>query len=204
MILPGAADAIGECVGLFLRLMAGGCCGIEGCDGGKIDNIAHLGSDMGEVDRLVQTHLDRANGFAYAHLEDHAVGRRAGREIGKHEGVDILAVETGEGVGLVAQTAVEGKEEVHLAVDGQIGIHLAHLACNRSHHVGLRLTGRAAEVGVAHESHYGCVCEILYRVAGRTGNVEQRFGVGIAVDLSVGEEESTLLVCTICRAAKWR
>ena len=66
--------------------------GIDCCDSHDIHDVAYAGTEVDEVDRLVQTHLDRADDFSVAaqHLQ-HLVGRACGGQVGEYQRVDIQA-----------------------------------------------------------------------------------------------------------------
>ena len=105
---------------LFLFLLHDGINHGDGCD---VDDVAYRGFPVGEVDRLVQTHLDRADNFTVvAHHLDKLVGLVGTGEVGEHEGVDLLAIELVEREFLVAQLAVEGKFYLHLTIYIPLGV----------------------------------------------------------------------------------
>lgn len=72
-------------------------CSIEDCDGRQVDDVAHGRIDVDEVNGLVQTNLNRADSFAYAHFEHHAEGSVCGGQVGEYQSVDLLAFEACEG-----------------------------------------------------------------------------------------------------------
>ena len=80
------------------------------------------------MDRLVKTHLDRTNdlGFWVESLQElvRSVGAAQVRE---YQCVDIFALEAREWIFFIAQLLVECVVDLHLAVDGKVGVSFLHL-----------------------------------------------------------------------------
>ena len=94
---------------------------VDGGDGRDVHDVAYRALEIGEMDRFVQSHLDRTDdlGLGTQALQElvAAVGRG---EVGEDERVDFLPFQPCERVLLVAQLSVECEVHLHLAVDGQI------------------------------------------------------------------------------------
>ena len=87
---------------------------------------------------------------------------------------------------LVAQLIVEGAVQLHLTIDGEVGIHLLHLLDSPLHLFGTR-AGGGAEVGVAHHTDDGLLVEEAYSGGSELGNVDKGVGIGILVHQRIGD-----------------
>ena len=107
------------------------------------------------MDRLVKTHLDRADNLdiGIEHLQ-HLIAGTCRGEVGEYERVDILAVKTGEGILLVAQLTVERKAQLHLTVNRQVRIVLLHIFSSMLYLEG-SITLATTEVRVTDHAHNG-------------------------------------------------
>ena len=79
------------CVSLFLRLYLLCDNGIYDSHRRYVHDVAHGTFDVGEVDRLVQPHLDRPNHFRVAHGLYQLVGGVCRAQVREEKGVDDLA-----------------------------------------------------------------------------------------------------------------
>ncbi len=166
--------------------------GVDHGDGRQVQDVARGAFHVGEVDRLVEAHLDGADDLSDAHLEQELIGAVGRAEVGEDKRVDVAPVELVEGVHLVAELAVEGEVDLHLAVDQHLRVGLVEVVD------GLVDLERAAllvgpEVGVGEHGHDGLVGEELDGVVRQAGDVDQDLGRGVAVDQRVGHEEGALL-----------
>ena len=97
--------------------------GINHGHGGDVDDVAYRGLPVGEVDGLVQSHLDGAYDFVgIAQTLEELVSLVGTREVGEYERVHLLALKLVERELLVAQLTIEGKLDLHLAIEVPLGI----------------------------------------------------------------------------------
>lgn len=100
---------------------------VDNGHGSDVDNIAYAALEVGEVYRLVKTHLDRTNNLSVRiHCTQQLVCVVGTAEVREHKRVDILALKARERILGVAQLVVESKVYLHLAVDGQVWITCLH------------------------------------------------------------------------------
>ena len=111
--------------------------GIDGSHSHDVHHVANRSAEIDEVDRLVQSHLDRADNLSIGaqHLQ-HLVGRACGSQVGEYQRVDIQSLQTSERIFLVSEFLVEGEAQLHLTVDGQFGIELLHALYGVLHLLG--------------------------------------------------------------------
>ena len=167
--------------------------GINGSHGRDIDNVTHGAFEVGEVDRLVQPHLYRANQLAVrVHALQELVAGIGRGKCGEDERVHILAVQPREGVLLVAQLAVEGEVHLHLTVDGQVGIIRLHIF-NGLVHIHGASHGVRTEVRITQHGNDRRLVEEAYGVGRQLGDINHRLGIGMAVDKGIGQEHDAFL-----------
>ena len=112
---------------LFLSLLDFLHVCIDGGYGRDIDNIADGAFGVGEVDRLVQSHLHRADNLHVVgeHLQQ-LICRTGTGKVGEHQGVDILAHQLRERIFLVSQLTVERIANLHFSVNAQFWHFVLH------------------------------------------------------------------------------
>ena len=145
------------------------------------------------MDGLVQSHLYGADNLdvGLKGLE-HLVRRAGTRQVGEDQRVHIQAAQTVEGVQIVAELLVEGRADLHLAIDGQVGHLLVYLGHGLSHFLAAsRLVG--TEIGVADKGNLRVHIEEMNGSGGQLGDIHQFVGVGVVVDQGVGHEEGAAL-----------
>ena len=156
-------------------------CRVDACDGHKVDDVAHLGVYIDEVDRFAQTHLDWTYRLADSHLKHEAVSGVGSGEVGEHECVDLTTDELVEGEDFVACLAIEGVVHLHLAVDGELGVEFVHTVDDVVH-LGALGVGVGTEVGVGHHCHDRVVGKEFDSVGRETCDVEEGILGHLAVD----------------------
>ena len=101
---------------------------IDDSDCSDVDDVLNTALRVGEVDRLVKTHLDRTDDLClWAQSLQEFVGTIGAAEVREYQCVDILALQAREWVLLVTQLLVECVVDLHLAVDGKVGVNFLHL-----------------------------------------------------------------------------
>ena len=144
------------------------------------------------MDRLVQTHLNRADnlGVRVNGLQQ-LVACLCTAHIGEYEGVDILALETCERIFVVTQLLVQGEVHLHLTVDDKVRILVLQLLHSLMHtDWASHLVG--SEVRVAYHCHARFLVEELHGMGCQLGDVHEYALVRMAVDECVGKVEYAL------------
>ena len=107
---------------------------VDDCHGGDVDHLSHAAAEVDEVDRLVESHLYRADDFHVGvHGLQHLVRRACAGEVREHECVDVLALELVERIHVVAHLLVECGAYLQFAVDKHRWVFLLQ-SCHGSAH----------------------------------------------------------------------
>ena len=105
--------------------------GIDDGNGSDIDDVAHRTLEVGEMDGLVQTHLNRTNDFALVHHRLHYLIGRVGRgQVGENQGVYVQTFQAREGILVVAQFLVEGEVVGPIQMGLNKPIHFTDFECS--------------------------------------------------------------------------
>lgn len=90
------------------------------CD---VDNVAYRTFEVGEVDRLVETHLNRTDdlGVRIQSLQQF-VATLSTAHIGEYKSVYIQSLQACERILAVTKLLVESEVNLHLTIDDHIGI----------------------------------------------------------------------------------
>ena len=96
--------------------------GIDTSDGGNVHDVTYRAFDVGEMNRFVQSHLNRADDFRFTHVLDELVGSVGRAQVREDQGIHFLAFQACERIFLVTQLIVQCEFDLHFAVDGQIRI----------------------------------------------------------------------------------
>ena len=180
------------CVSLFLRLYLLCDNGVYHGHDGDVHNVADGTFDVGEVDRLVQPHLDRPNHFRVAHGLYQFVGRVGGAEIQEEERVHSLALQPVIRELAVPQRVVEGEVHLHFPVYHDVRIVFLDVIHGLVHRFRAALCIRP-EIRVGNHGHDRFMAEEPDRMVRKQGYVDEGLCVRMPVYEGVGKEICALL-----------
>ena len=69
---------------------------IDAGDSGDVDDIAHRAFNVGKVNRFVQSHLNRADYFCFAHALDKLVSSVGRVQVREYQCIDFFTFQAGE------------------------------------------------------------------------------------------------------------
>ena len=126
--------------------------GINTCNGCDVDDIAHRTFDVGEVDRFVQSHLDRSDYFCFAHSLNQLVSCVCWGQVREYQRIDIFPFQTCERLFFVSQRIVTGDFHLHFAINCHFRIFFLHVGNGFVYFSGASFLIRT-EVGVWQHGH---------------------------------------------------
>ena len=166
---------------------------IDDSDSSDVDDVLNTALRVGEVDRLVKTHLDRTDDLClWAQSLQEFVSTIGAAEVREYQCVDILALQAREWVLLVTQLLVECIVYLHLTIDGKLWELFLHL-CYSILHLDRRACGVGTEVRVAQHGHHWLIVEELHGASRQLGDVGQDILVWVTVDQCISDIVDTLL-----------
>ena len=145
------------------------------------------------MDRLVQSHLDRADEFRIGvHCLQQFVSCVGGAQVREDQRIHVFTFQAGERILGVTQFAVHGKVHLHFTIDGEFRIFLLHIV-HCSVHFDRAAGGIGTEVGVRQHRDDRCMVEETDCLVSQFGDVNQSFRIRMTVDQRICQEVSTLL-----------
>ena len=96
--------------------------GVDDGGNGQVEDIVDRSVGVGEVNRLVEAHLHRTDGFANTHFEEHLASGICRREAREDERVDGLALDLVERILRIAKILVESHVHLHFTIENVIRI----------------------------------------------------------------------------------
>ena len=167
--------------------------GINHCNGGYIDDVANRTFKVGEMYRLVQSHLDRAYDFRISIKGLQQLVAAVGTtHIGEYKCVHIQTLQTSERILVVAKLFVQGKVHLHLSIYCQIRVSLLEFF-----HSSVYLDGTSdfvcSEVGVAYHCNMRLVIEETYCLCRQSCYIHKNVLVRMTIYQCVGEIEDAFL-----------
>ena len=134
---------------------------------------------------------DRADGDAVSIGGLEHVEQDVGRiQVRAHQQVGV-AIQRAVGHQAVAQFRQQGGVAVHFAVTVDVRGHAAEDVAGLAHLDGRRAAG-ASELRVRHEGHLGRDAEVVHFLGRHDGDLGQRLGIGVIVDVGVGDEQGAV------------
>ena len=161
-------------------------------DSRQVQDVTRRTFHVGEVDRFVQTHLDRADRFADAECVEQLVSTVGRTQVREDQRVDIFAFQLVERIHVVTQFLVQSEVDLHFSIYHHVRIVLVQIV-DRVVDLQRAALLVGTEVGVGQHRHNRFVREEFHSILSQAGDIDQYFCRRMAVDQRVGNKERTFL-----------